>query len=124
MIQYSIRFVDHASQVADHDPRPGGKRLSGRTRKGNTYLRAALVQDAATAKLARQHNNANVLALGARSITSATARDVLMAFFATDFEGGRHARRARRHRNRHRVARRARRRHVELARRRHLRLGV
>ncbi len=56
-------------------------------------MRAALVQDTATAMLARQHNNANVLALGARSITPATAREVLMAFFSTDFEGGRHARR-------------------------------
>ena len=56
-------------------------------------LRAALVHDVDTAKLTRQHNDANVLALGARSTTAATARDILQAFFATEFEGGRHARR-------------------------------
>ncbi len=56
-------------------------------------LRAALVQDEATAKLARQHNDANVLALGARSTPPQTAHDILKAFFTTEFEGGRHARR-------------------------------
>ncbi len=56
-------------------------------------LRAALVHDEATAKLARQHNNANVLALGARSTPPAEARAILTSFFTTDFEGGRHARR-------------------------------
>ncbi len=56
-------------------------------------LRAALVHDVATAKLARQHNDANVLALGARATTPDAARNVLEAFFATEFEGGRHTRR-------------------------------
>ncbi len=53
-------------------------------------LRAALVHDEATARLARQHNDANVLALGARSMDQETARKVLKAFFATAFEGARH----------------------------------
>jgi ribose 5-phosphate isomerase B len=56
-------------------------------------LRAALVNDAETAKLTRQHNDANVLALGARTMSAESARDIAKAFFATEFEGGRHARR-------------------------------
>jgi ribose 5-phosphate isomerase B len=56
-------------------------------------LRAALVLDAETAKLTRQHNDANVLALGARSTSRDVARDIVHAFFETDFEGGRHSRR-------------------------------
>ncbi len=56
-------------------------------------LRAALVHDEETAKLTRQHNDANVLALGARSTPVQTARNILKAFFTTEFEGGRHSRR-------------------------------
>jgi ribose 5-phosphate isomerase B len=56
-------------------------------------LRAALVQDAETAALTRQHNDANVLALGARSTSPEAARTILKAFFSTEFEGGRHTRR-------------------------------
>jgi ribose 5-phosphate isomerase B len=56
-------------------------------------LRAALVHDEATAKLARQHNDANVLALGARSTSPEVARGILKSFFTTEFEGGRHSRR-------------------------------
>lgn len=56
-------------------------------------VRAALCHDTTTARLARQHNDANVLALGARVIGEETAKDCLQAFLATEFEGGRHARR-------------------------------
>lgn len=56
-------------------------------------LRAALVHDEAAAKLARQHNNANVLALGARGTPPNVAWGILKTFLATKFEGGRHARR-------------------------------
>ncbi len=56
-------------------------------------LRAALVHDAATAKLAREHNDANVLALGARFTPAGAAHDIVKTFFTTPFEGGRHARR-------------------------------
>lgn len=55
--------------------------------------RAALVHDITTARLSRQHNDANVLALGARLIGTDTARDCLKAFLETPFEGGRHQRR-------------------------------
>jgi ribose 5-phosphate isomerase B len=56
-------------------------------------LRAALVHDEATAAITRQHNDANVLALGARSTPPDAARAIVKTFFATEFEGGRHARR-------------------------------
>lgn len=57
-------------------------------------IRAAVVHDAISAKLARQHNDANVLAMGARLLGDEAARDAARAFFATSFEGGgRHERR-------------------------------
>lgn len=56
-------------------------------------VRAALCHDGLTARLSRQHNDANVLALGARVIGVDTARDCLRNFLATPFEGGRHERR-------------------------------
>lgn len=59
----------------------------------HAHVRAAVCQDVTTARLARAHNDANVLALGARVVGSAVARDVLEAFLATSFAGGRHARR-------------------------------
>ncbi len=59
----------------------------------NAKIRCALAHDATTARLARQHNDANVLALGARVIGLEIAKDCLKTFFTTEFEGGRHARR-------------------------------
>ncbi len=56
-------------------------------------IRAALVHDNLTARLCRQHNDANVLCLGGRIIGPEVARDCLAAFLDTQFEGGRHARR-------------------------------
>jgi ribose 5-phosphate isomerase B len=52
--------------------------------------RAALCHDAASAALARQHNDANILALGARVVSPALALTILQTFLATEFEGGRH----------------------------------
>ncbi len=54
-------------------------------------IRAALCSDTYSAKMTRAHNNANVICLGARVIGSCLAVDILDAFLATDFEGGRHA---------------------------------
>jgi len=54
------------------------------------HIRAALCHDGLSAKLARQHNDANVLVLGARLIGSDTAKDCATTFFSTAFEGGRH----------------------------------
>jgi ribose 5-phosphate isomerase B len=56
-------------------------------------IRCALVHGATGARLARAHNDANVLALGARMTGAEPALDALRAFLATPFEGGRHARR-------------------------------
>ena len=57
------------------------------------HVRAALVHDAFTAKMARAHNDANVLVLGGRVIGAEVAKDCLDLFLNTPFEGGRHARR-------------------------------
>lgn len=59
----------------------------------NPAVRAALVQDGLAARLARQHNDANVVSLGARLIGIETAFDCVDSFLNTDFEGGRHQRR-------------------------------
>ena len=56
-------------------------------------VRAALVHDEEAARLARQHNDANVLVMGARRIDSSVAEDCLIAFLTIPFEGGRHQRR-------------------------------
>lgn len=56
-------------------------------------IRAALCMNEEMASLARQHNDANVLALGARFIDNATAEACVQAFLRTEFEGGRHQRR-------------------------------
>ena len=52
--------------------------------------RAALCENEYTARLARQHNNANVLALGARVVAVELALDIIDVFLAGDFDGGRH----------------------------------
>jgi ribose 5-phosphate isomerase B len=53
--------------------------------------RCALVHDNLAARLCRHHNDANMIAFGARLIGSETARDALKAFLETPFDGGRHA---------------------------------
>lgn len=57
-------------------------------------IRAAVCRDVTDARLARQHNDANVLCLGGRTTGPEVARDVLRTFLSTEFEGGsRHVRR-------------------------------
>jgi ribose 5-phosphate isomerase B len=53
-------------------------------------VRAALCTDSYSARMSRQHNDANVLCLGARVVGSGLAESILEAFLATEFEGGRH----------------------------------
>ena len=53
-------------------------------------VRAALCNDLYTARLARSHNNANVLSMGARIVGVGLAEEILTTFLATTFEGGRH----------------------------------
>ncbi|MGH9188119.1 MAG: ribose 5-phosphate isomerase B [Acidimicrobiales bacterium] len=56
-------------------------------------VRAALCNDLFTARLSREHNDANVLAMGGRIVAAALADEILKLWLATPFEGGRHARR-------------------------------
>jgi ribose 5-phosphate isomerase B len=57
----------------------------------NPKVRAALVHDVTSARLSRQHNDANVVAFGQRLIGTETAREALRIFLDTKFDGGRHA---------------------------------
>jgi len=56
-------------------------------------VRAALGNDLYTARLSRQHNDANVLSMGARIVAPTLAREILELWLATPFEGGRHVKR-------------------------------
>ena len=56
-------------------------------------VRAALVHDHYTARIAKAHNNANILCLGARVIAKELAEELVEVWLATEFEGGRHAQR-------------------------------
>lgn len=53
-------------------------------------IRAALVHDVTSARLSRQHNDANVLCLGERLIGETVATEAVHAFLGTEFQGGRH----------------------------------
>lgn len=59
----------------------------------NPAVRCVLCNDETTARLSRQHNDANVIAFGGRLIGIETAKACLKAFLTTEFEGGRHQRR-------------------------------
>lgn len=58
-----------------------------------SQIRAALCNNEVTAKYAREHNNANVLCMGARLITKDEAERILNTFLNTEFKAGRHERR-------------------------------
>ncbi|MBO6559077.1 MAG: ribose 5-phosphate isomerase B [Nisaea sp.] len=59
----------------------------------HAWVRAALCHDITSARLCREHNDANVLALGARLIGEEVAKDCVDVFLDTEFAGGRHQRR-------------------------------
>jgi ribose 5-phosphate isomerase B len=59
----------------------------------NPAARCALVSEPLSASLAREHNDANILAMGARLIGAEMAKTCVEAFLATEFAGGRHQRR-------------------------------
>jgi ribose 5-phosphate isomerase B len=98
----SVDYPDYADKLAD-------ALREGRAKRGvlvcgsgigvsiaanrHPGVRAALCHDAVTARVARQHNDANVLVLGARTTGLDVAKDCLKVFMGTAFEGGRHARR-------------------------------
>jgi ribose 5-phosphate isomerase B len=56
-------------------------------------VRAALCNDLYTARMSREHNDANVLAIGARIVAAPLADEILTLWLTTPFEGGRHERR-------------------------------
>jgi ribose 5-phosphate isomerase B len=56
-------------------------------------IRAALCNDLLTARLARQHNDANILSMGGRIVAPALADEIVSVWLDTAFEGGRHQRR-------------------------------
>jgi ribose 5-phosphate isomerase B len=64
-----------------------------------TGARAALCYDRATARNSREHNDANVLSLGAKLISPESAREILAVWLSTPFAGGRHQRRVDKIRN-------------------------
>lgn len=53
-------------------------------------VRAAVCSDTATARLVKQHNNANIIAFGARIVGIEAAKDIVKAYLEAEFEGGRH----------------------------------
>lgn len=67
-----------------------GEQLAANKVRG---ARAALCHDLYTARLSRQHNDANVLAMGGRIVAPGLADEIVALWLATDFEGGRHQRR-------------------------------
>ena len=56
-------------------------------------IRAALCNDLFTARLAREHNDANVLSIGARVVGEALADEIVKTFLGAEFQGGRHQKR-------------------------------
>lgn len=96
----SVDYPDYARKVAESVARGEfdqgilvcgsgtGMAISANKVKG---IRAAVAWNAETAELARRHNNANVLAVGYRTSPEGTIPDIVKAWFAADFEGGRHA---------------------------------
>jgi len=60
-----------------------------------THIRAAVCTDIKSAELTRQHNNANILCLGARIISYEEAQDITQTFLSNDFMGGKHEKRIR-----------------------------
>jgi ribose 5-phosphate isomerase B len=96
----STDYPDYAHAVAERVEHGGARRgiLICGTGLGMSYtanrhpgVRAAVVWNDEVARLSRQHNDANILILPARFLTEEAALDVLHAWLATPFEGGRHA---------------------------------
>lgn len=96
----SVDYPDFARRVAERISRGEAERGllvcgsgQGMAMAANRYrgVRAALAPDEETARLSREHNDANVLALGGRLVDHGRAEKVLQAFLETPFAGGRHA---------------------------------
>ena len=103
-VDYPLIAKALATSVATKNPNRGilicgtgiGMSIAANKVKG---IIAANCFDAETAKLARLHNNSNILTLGGRILNFTTAKDIVQAWLETDFEGGRHQRRIQEIRN-------------------------
>jgi ribose 5-phosphate isomerase B len=98
----SVDYPDYARKVAEAVSRGEAERGllvcgsgQGMAMTANRYrgVRAALPFDEETARLSREHNDANVLALGGRTLDHAKAERMLAVWLKTPFAGGRHERR-------------------------------
>lgn len=98
----AVDYPDYASKVADAVAKGDVDRglLICGTGQGMCMtankvhgVRAALAHDVVSARLAREHNDANVLTMGARLVAEPLAEEVLDTFLSTQFSGGRHQRR-------------------------------
>ena len=95
-----VDYPDLARTVAERVSRGEAERGllvcgsgQGMAMAANRYrgVRAAVPADVETARLSREHNDANVLALGGRLVDHATAEQILKVWLETPFAGGRHA---------------------------------
>ncbi len=97
----SVDYPDYAKKVCNEiikskDPKTMGVLICGSGQgmsiMANKFkeIRAALCWSESTAKLSRQHNNANVLCLSSREISDDLNYKILKVFLSTSFEGGRH----------------------------------
>ena len=97
----SIDYPDFGHPVANHVEQNGGLGIvicgSGNginmTVNKHQDIRSALCWSTEIAQLAREHNNANIIALPARFVSAELAIEMIDTFLSTDFEGGRHERR-------------------------------
>ena len=81
----------HSDASVDYPPISGqGEQIAANKVRG---ARAALCNDLYTARLSRQHNDANVLSMGGRIVAFGLADDILKLWLDTPFEGGRHQKR-------------------------------
>jgi ribose 5-phosphate isomerase B len=94
-----VDYPDYCIAVAETVARGEAERglIFGGTGNGESMaankvlgIRCAVVHDVTTARLARFHNDANMIALGARIVGSEVAREIVRTFLTTPFEGGRH----------------------------------
>jgi len=89
-------FADLVCQKVIENPGSFGLLIcgsgQGMAMRANKYpqIRAALCWNAETAKLSRQHNDANILCLGSRVVEKRDIQEIILSFFQTEFEGGRH----------------------------------
>ncbi|MEX2101119.1 MAG: ribose 5-phosphate isomerase B [Actinomycetota bacterium] len=95
---YPIYCVHTARQVAEGGADRGivlGGSGQGEQIVANKVpgIRASLCNDLYTARLSRQHNDANVLGIGARIVAATLAEEIVQVWLSTSFDGGRHERR-------------------------------